>query len=229
MFGFFENLVDPFAPYKELDTPPKTAFAVPAAIYQTVSRHLRGNCALLKVMVATFEIGLIWYMGRIVDLLTLATPQEVMRDHMVEFAVAAFAILVVRTIVSSADVALLHNTILTNLSTLVRWRAHRHVLRQPVGWFENDFAGRIANRVMQRTPSAAGDAIFQVFDAVAFAVTTVIGSVILLSGADARLVAPLVIWIVLYLALLIWTVRRAGPPRRLQSNARSAVTAQSRR
>jgi len=223
MFGFFENLVDPFAPYKELDTPPKRLLPF-LQQYTRPFRVIFVATALLKVMVATFEIGLIWYMGRIVDLLTLATPQEVMRDHMVEFAVAAFAILVVRTIVSSADVALLHNTILTNLSTLVRWRAHRHVLRQPVGWFENDFAGRIANRVMQ-TPSAAGDAIFQVFDAVAFAVTTVIGSVILLSGADARLVAPLVIWIVLYLALLIWTVRRAGPASTASSNARSAVTA----
>ena len=223
MFRFFENLVDPFAPYKELDVPPNRLLP----FLRDYTRPFRGvflATILLKVMVAAFEIGLIWYMGRIVDLLTSASPQEVMRNHFAEFAVAAFAILVVRTIVSSTDVALLHNTILTNLSTLVRWRAHRHVLRQPVGWFENDFAGRIANRVMQ-TPSAAGDAIFQVFDAVAFAVTTVIGSVILLSGADPRLVVPLAIWIALYLALLIWTVRRAGPASTASSNARSVVTA----
>ncbi len=70
---------------------------------------------------------------------------------------------------------LLHNTILPNFGTVIRWRAHRHVLRQSVGWFENDFAGRIANRIMQ-TPPAAGDAVFQTFDAVTFSVTTLIGS-----------------------------------------------------
>ncbi len=71
--------------------------------------------------------------------------------------------------------ALLHNTILPNFGTMIRWRAHRHVLRQPVGWFESDFAGRIANRIMQ-TPPAAGDAVFQTFDAVAFAIVTIIGA-----------------------------------------------------
>jgi ABC-type multidrug transport system fused ATPase/permease subunit len=51
--------------------------------------------------------------------------------------------------VAGGSVGLLHNTILTNFGTMMRWRAHRHVLRQPVGWFESDFAGRIANRIMQ--------------------------------------------------------------------------------
>ena len=54
----------------------------------------------------------------------------------------------------AADVLLLNNTILPNFGTLIRWRAHRHVLRQSVGWFENDFAGRIANRIMQAPPAA---------------------------------------------------------------------------
>ncbi len=223
MFRFFENLVDPFAPYQDVDVPPNRLLP----FLNEYTRPFRGvfvATAILKIMVAAFEIGLIWYMGRLIDLLGSASPQIVVRDHTIEFALAAIAVLFVRTLISSTDVALLHNTILTNLSALIRWRAHRHVLRQPVGWFENDFAGRIANRVMQ-TPSAAGDAIFQVFDAVAFAVTTVIGSVILLSGADPRLVIPLAIWIVLYIALLFWTIRRAGPASTASSNARSAVTA----
>ena len=75
-----------------------------------------------------------------------------------------------------------------------------------------------------QTPPAAGDALFQVFDAVAFAVTTLIGSVALLSGADLRLVVPLLLWIALYLWLLRWTVRRAGPASTAASDARSKVT-----
>jgi ATP-binding cassette, subfamily B, multidrug efflux pump len=121
------------------------------------------------------------------------------------------------------NVALLHNTILPNFGTMIRWRSHRHVIRQPVGWFESDFAGRIANRIMQ-TPPAAGDAVFQVFDAVAFASVTVVGAAIMLTEADVRLLLPLAVWIILYAALVRWTIRRAGPAAQASSDARSTVT-----
>jgi len=104
----------------------------------------------------------------------------------------------------------LHNSILTNFGTMMRWRAHRHVLRQPVGWFESDFAGRIANRIMQ-APPAAGDAVFQVFDMAAFACTTFVGALLMLADADPRLMIPLILWLIGYLALMRWTIRRAGP------------------
>lgn len=222
MFRFFENLVDPYVAYEETDTPPRRLLPFLA----DHARPFRGvfiATAILKMMVAVIEVGLIWYVGRLVDLLAEGSPAEVMRSHGAELALAAFAVLVIRPIINSVDVALLHNTILPNFGTLLRWRSHRHVLRQPVGWFENDFAGRIANRIMQ-TPPAAGDAVFQIFDAVAFAVTTLIGSIALLSDADPRLVVPLLVWIVLYLMLLRWTIRRAGPASTAASDARSKVT-----
>jgi ATP-binding cassette subfamily B multidrug efflux pump len=117
----------------------------------------------------------------------------------------------------------LNNTILPNFGTLIRWRAHKHVLRQSVGWFENDFAGRIANRIMQ-TPPAAGEAVFQVFDAITFSIAYVAGAAILLSGSDPRLMLPLVGWLVLYVFLVRWTIRRVGPASKAASDARSSVT-----
>ena len=105
----------------------------------------------------------------------------------------------------------------------MRWRAHRHVLRQSVGWFENDFAGRIANRIMQ-TPPAAGEVAFQAFDAVTFSLAYIIGAGVLLMGADPRLLLPLVIWFALYIVLMRWTVRRVGPAAKASSDARSEVT-----
>jgi ATP-binding cassette subfamily B multidrug efflux pump len=89
------------------------------------------------------------------------------------------------------DVALLNNAILPQFGTLIRWRAHRQVLRQSVGWFENDFAGRIANRIMQ-TPLSGGEAVFQIFDAITFALAYLVGAAMLLFGADPRLLLPLV-------------------------------------
>jgi ATP-binding cassette subfamily B multidrug efflux pump len=179
--------------------------------------------ALLTTLVSALEIALIWYVGRLVDLLATGTPAEVWSRHGSEIIAVGLVVLIARPLLSVTDVALLHNSILPNFGTLIRWRAHRHVLRQPVGWFENDFAGRIANRIMQ-TPPAAGDAVFQTFDAVAFALTTVAGSIWLLTDADPRLVLPLIVWIVLYLALIRWTVRRAGPASKASSEARSMVT-----
>ncbi|MGB5836243.1 MAG: ABC transporter ATP-binding protein [Albidovulum sp.] len=222
MFRFFENLVDPYAPYQETDTPPQRLLPF-LMEYARPFKAVFALTAVLKMVTAVIEVGLIWYMGRIVDLLANGTPSEVLRVHGVEFALAALGIIVVRPLIAGVDVALLHNTILPNFGTLIRWRSHKHVLRQPVGWFENDFAGRIANRIMQ-TPPAAGDAVFQSFDAVAFAATTLIGSVALLSNADPRLVVPLLVWIVLYGALLRWTVKNAGPASTAASDARSLVT-----
>ncbi|HQU69739.1 MAG TPA: ABC transporter ATP-binding protein [Albidovulum sp.] len=222
MFRFFENLVDPYVAYEETDTPPRRLLPF-LAEHARPFRRVFVATAILKMCVAVIEVGLIWYVGRLVDLLAGGSPAEVMRTYGAELAFAAFAVLVIRPLINSVDVALLHNTILPNFGTLLRWRSHRHVLRQPVGWFENDFAGRIANRIMQ-TPPAAGDAVFQIFDAVAFAVTTLIGSIALLSDADPRLVVPLLVWIVLYLMLLRWTIRRAGPASTAASDARSKVT-----
>ncbi|MGB7242243.1 MAG: ABC transporter ATP-binding protein, partial [Sulfitobacter sp.] len=102
-------------------------------------------------------------------------------------------------------------------------RSHRHVLRQSVGWFENDFAGRIANRIMQ-TPPAAGEVVFQVFDAISFSLAYLIGAAILLSTSDIRLLVPLLVWFVLYGFLIRWTVQRVGPASQAASDARSQVT-----
>ncbi|WP_413876772.1 ABC transporter ATP-binding protein [Albidovulum sp.] len=222
MFRFFENLVDPYTRYEEKDAPPRQLLP----FLMDYARPFRGvfiATAALKSVVAAIEVLLVWYVGRLVDLLAAGTPVEVMRSHGTEFLLAALGVILVRPIVSGIDVALLHNTILPNFGALIRWRSHRHVLRQPVGWFENDFAGRIANRIMQ-TPPAAVDAVFQTFDAVAFSVTTLIGSVVLLFDADPRLTVPLLVWIGLYLFLLRWTVRRVGPASTNASDARSAVT-----
>ncbi|MCB2124311.1 MAG: ABC transporter ATP-binding protein [Rhodobacteraceae bacterium] len=222
MFRFFENLVDPYVVYEEKDAPPQRLLP----FLMEYSRPFRGVfmvTAALKCVSAALDVALIWYVGRMVDLLSQGAPADVMKTHGTEFAIAALVVLFVRPIVSGIDVALLHNTILVNYGALFRWRAIRHVLRQSVGWFENDFAGRIANRLMQ-TPPAAGDAVFQVFDAVAFALTTLVGAVILLGNADSRLMVPLLIWAALYLALMRWTVRRAGPASMASSDARSSVT-----
>ncbi|SEP60097.1 ATP-binding cassette, subfamily B, multidrug efflux pump [Loktanella sp. DSM 29012] len=221
MFRFFERLVDPYVAYTETDTPPQRLIPF-LRDYAGPFRRMFAVTAVLAAAVAAVEVWLIYYLGRLVDLLD--TGRAAFWDnHGIELIVVALFILVLRPIVQGAQVALLNNTILPNFTTLVRWRAHRQVLRQSVGWFEDDFAGRIANRIMQ-TPPAAGEAIFQVFDAIAFALAYLIGAVILLGNSDARLILPMMLWLVPYLLLLQWTIRRIGPASKAASDARSVVT-----
>ncbi|WP_299770485.1 ABC transporter ATP-binding protein [uncultured Tateyamaria sp.] len=222
MFKFFESLVDPYLPYAENDTPP-------TRLWPFLREYLRPFRAVIAItfvfstVVAFGEILLIWYVARIVDLLAQGAPEMIIPEYGLEFTFVALWVLVLRTVMGFVDVALLHNTLLPNLGTLIRWRSHRHVLRQSVGWFEDDFAGRIANRIMQ-TPPATGEAMFQVLDAGSFFAVSVIGAVILLMSFDLWLALPLIFWIMGYLLLLRWVIRRAGPAAKASSDARSAIT-----
>ena len=221
MFRYFENLVDPFVAYRETDTPPTRLWPF-MLDYSRPFFRIFVWATLLSIVVAGVEVGLIYYMGRVVDLLG-GTPSEVWQDHGTELLLMAGFILLLRPILHILDVLVINNAILPQYGTLFRWRAHKHVLRQSVSWFENDFAGRIANRIMQ-TPPAAGEVVFQVFDAISFSLAYLIGAAILLMAADARLLLPLLIWFALYLALVNWAIRRVGPASQAASDARSTVT-----
>ena len=221
MFRFFENLVDPYCDYPETNVPPRRLWPF-LKDYAQPFKKVFVVTAILSLIVAAIEIGLIHYMGRVVDLLS-GEPAQVWQDHGTELILLAVFILTLRPLIQLLDVLLLNNTILPNFGTLIRWRSHKHVLRQSVGWFENDFAGRIANRIMQ-TPPAAGEVVFQVFDAITFALAYIIGAAILLWYADPLLMLPLVVWFALYALLIRWTVRRVGPASQAASDARSTVT-----
>jgi ATP-binding cassette subfamily B multidrug efflux pump len=222
MFRFFENLVDPYQPYAAADVPPRRLwpylleFIVPF-------RRVFAVTGAISFIAAIADVVMIWYVGRMVDLLAQGNPAQVWAAHGTELVLVGLAILLVRPVVVTVPVLLLHSTIMPNFPTMVRWRAHRHVLRQPVGWFESDFAGRIANRIMQ-APTAAGETVFQTFDAMAFASVTFVGAVLMLADADLRLTIPLLMWFAGYAWLIRWTMHRAGPAATASSDARSAIT-----
>ncbi|MFW2588362.1 ABC transporter ATP-binding protein [Sagittula sp. SSi028] len=220
MFRFFENLIDPYQPYAANDTPPRRLWPF-LLQYAQPFRRVFMAAGILSVVVATVDIGLIYAMGWVVDILE-GDPAQVWSAHGATLIALAGFLLFLRPLLNVLDVALLNQTILPNLGTLVRFRAHGHVLRQSVGWFENDFAGRIANRIMQ-TPPAVGEVAFQTFDAVTFSLAYVVGALVLLGDADPRLMIPLAAWVVLYGALIRWTVRNVAPASKASSDARSQI------
>ncbi len=221
MFRFFENLIDPYVEYEQEDRPPQDFWSFFKG-YSQPFKKVFALTAFMSIVVAAIEVGLIYYMGRIVDVLEQG-PEEMWARHGTELIIVALFIVFLRPVFQAFDVALINNAIMPNFGTLIRWRAHRQVLRQSVGWFENDFAGRIANRIMQ-TPPAAGEVVFQAFDAISFSLAYLIGAAILLTNADPRLLIPLVMWFAVYLVLSRWAIRRIGPASKAASDARSAVT-----
>ena len=222
MFRYFESLVDPYTAYQETDHPPQRL----SPFLREYARPFRGIlilAAVTSVMIAAIEIWLLYYLGSLVDTLGDTEPKSFWAENGLELGLLAVFMLTLRPLVQAVQVALLNNTILPNFGALVRWRSHRQVMRQSVGWFENDFAGRIANRVMQ-TPGAAGEALFQIFDAITFAIAYLVGAAILLNNADPRLLIPMMLWLVPYLVLLRWVILRIAPASKAASDARSAVT-----
>jgi len=222
MFRFFENLVDPYVSYPQNDKPP-TQLMPFVLDYMRPFRRVFWITGALSVVVAVVEIWLLGYLGRLVNILSDGTPAQVWVQSGTELILVAIFLLTLRPLIQTLHTMLLNQTIMPNIGTIVRWRGHRHVLRQSVGWFEDDFAGRIANRIVQ-TPPAVGEVVFQVFDALTFSLAYIIGALVLLGDADPRLILPLLIWGVLYGFLIRWVVRKITPASEASSDARSQFT-----
>ena len=123
MFRFFENLVDPYVPYDEKDTPPSRLLPFMLDYAQPFKR-IFVFAALMSVVVASIEIGLIWAMGWVVDILA-GDPTEVWDSYGGSLIALALFILFLRPALQALDVLLLNNTILPNFGTLIRWRARK--------------------------------------------------------------------------------------------------------
>ena len=222
MFRFFEKLVDPYQPYPICNAPPRRLWPF-LRDYLAPFKKIFWVLACFSVLVAAIEILMIWYLGRLITMLSDTTPAEFWATHKIELVLVAVFILTFRPLIQGINTLLQNNSMLPNVGTLVRYRAHKHVLGQSVSWFDNDFAGRIANRIMQ-TPPAMGEVVFQAFDAITFSIAYLIGAIFLLAEADPRLAIPMLVWTGLYGSLVFWTVRRVGPASEAFSDARSAVT-----
>jgi ATP-binding cassette subfamily B multidrug efflux pump len=222
MLRYFESLVDPYKPYDERDAPPDRLWPFLKG-YLWSLRPVLVWAGLSCLAVALVEVALIWYAGRLVDMLADTPPGEVWARHGLELGLVALAVLLLRPLAQTLNALLLNQSLMPNVGTLVRWRSHRHVLRQSVGWFQNDFAGRIANRIMQTAP-AVNEATFQTFDAVVYSAIYIVGAMWLLADVDPRLALPLVAWLGLYVWLVAWTVPRVGRASKAFSDARSQIT-----
>ena len=221
MFRWFERAIDPFRSAPD-GRPPDRLLAF---VWHFVRQCGWPVAAILVAgfAVAIIEVSILDYLGRIVDLLKNTTPADLLRDHGGELLWMAAVVIIARPIAQGAHLLLVHQAIEPNLGNMVRWQSYRYVLRQSLGFFQNDFAGRIANKIIQTGP-ALRECVISVVDAVWYSAIYVGSALLLFAEADRRLVVPLILWLIAYIAILKIYVPRVKQRATVMSEANSTLT-----
>src|SRR5260221_4582043 len=220
-FRFFETLIDPFRQH-DPSMPPTTL----SGFYWHYTRQVWPVLAALMVVglfVSLIEVSIFRYVGSIVDLLKTTTPERVFTDYGWTFAWMALVVVVARPVATIFHDLLVQQSLAPSFTNLVRWQTHRYVLRQTVGFFTNDFAGRIASKIIQTGP-ALRESVVQVCDALWFVTLYSLTSLFLFAQADWRLTLPLIGWIVAFVIVLLTVVPRIRRRSTMVSEARSMLT-----
>ncbi|WP_191487085.1 ABC transporter ATP-binding protein [Pseudomonas sp. FEN] len=220
LYRRFEQLIDIF---RDAPTaaPPNTV--LPFYLYY-LRQVWPSFVALLIVglFAALIEVALFSYLSRIIDLAQGTPNTDFFQVHGRELLWMAVVALVLRPIFFGLHDLLVHQTISPGMTSMIRWQNHSYVLKQSLNFFQNDFAGRIAQRIMQ-TGNSLRDSAVQAVDALWHVLIYVISSLVLFVEADWRLMIPLLIWIAGYIGALYYFVPRVKARSVISSEARSKL------
>jgi len=221
MLSFFERLTKPF-PDEEPTQPPQ-------GLYAFCRHYSKGMVAPLILMsiatalLAALEVSLFGYMGQLVDWLVNKNPETFWQEEQDTLITMAVVMLVVLPGLVFLHSALIHQTILGNYPMSIRWLAHRYLLKQSLGFYQNEFAGRIATKVMQ-TALAVRETATKLLDVMVYVVVYFGSMLYLIADADWRLVLPMIAWLVIYTGLQFYFVPRLKQVATEQADARSEMT-----
>ena len=179
--------------------------------------------SILAAVVAVIEVSLFAFLGSVVDWLAKTTPDAVFADYKVELILLAGLVLVLHPLLNFLYELILHQTLMGNFPMLIRWQAHRYVLRQSLEFFQNDFAGRIATKVMQAA-LAVRETVLKTADVFVFVIVYFTAAVVLFAQSDWRLSLPMIAWLAGYVGALYYFVPRLKRVSKAQADARSLVT-----
>ncbi|MGD9743084.1 MAG: ABC transporter ATP-binding protein [Dongiaceae bacterium] len=222
IFAFFEKLLEPTA--VPADQPPPPAGLV--AFYWHYARQARGLVFLLFLVgsiVAVLDTTIPVFIGRVVTLVSNNAPADMLHAAWPQLLGMVLVLLVLRPAALLAQNLVTNQAIAPGLTNLIRWQSHWHVVRQSWSFFQNDFAGRIANRVMQTGP-ALRESVVAGTNAVWYILVYGGGAILLLAHSDLWLALPVLVWFLGYAALLRYFVPRLRDRSRAMSEARSGLT-----
>ena len=177
-----------------------------------------------SLAVAALDTVIPLFIGRLVSLMETSDRQAALREQWPLLALMIGLVLVARPLVLLVDIAIRHMVLIPGATSLIRWQGHWHVVRQSWPFFQNDFAGRIANRVMQ-TPPALRESVMASIRAVWYIGAYGVIAYALMASADWRLGLPTLVWFAGYVVLLWLFVPRMRDLARASSEVRSLVMA----
>ncbi|MGY5451604.1 ABC transporter ATP-binding protein [Agarivorans sp. MS3-6] len=221
MFSFFERLTVAF-PKQEPNQPPK-------GLYQFCRHYCQGMVAplllmaVLAALIAVCEVALFGFMGKLVDWLSTKDPNTLLSDEASTLWGMGLMLLVIMPLLTLAYSLLIHQALLGNFPMAIRWSAHRYLLRQSVTFFANDFAGRVATKVMQ-TALSVRETVMKLLDLSVYVIVYFTSMVVLVAQADLRLIWPMLIWLLVYISIQLVFVPKLKKISTEQANARSLMS-----
>ncbi len=225
MFTWFENRLRPTEIAPESPPPRDTGRAL-LKFYWHYARQAR------FLVVALFASGLVMalmdtlipiFIGKLVTLISTYDPQTLFAQKWHVLLGMAAAIIIGRPAALLMRGLISNQAIAAGLTNMTRWQSHWHVVRQSWSYFQNDFAGRVATRVMQTGP-ALRESIVSSINAVWYILVYGSSALALMFSQDWRLTIPLVCWIIAYACMLRFFVPRMRDRSRAMSEVRSALT-----
>lgn len=221
MFRFFEKLLPPVST-PDLSEPPPGLVAFYWHFAKQAKPLFFGLFAA-GLVVALLDIAIPVFIGQVVNLISHANPEDVLTNSWPMLAGMAAVLLILRPLALVSQHLVMNQAIAANVSNRIRWQNHWHVVRQSWAFFQNDFAGRIATRVMQTGP-AIRESLVSLLTAVWFILIYGTSSLILLASADPWLALPVVLWFAGYMVMLRIFVPRMRDRSKVMSEARSMLT-----
>jgi ATP-binding cassette, subfamily B, multidrug efflux pump len=221
MFSLFERLLKPTDLPEEAEPPPGFI-----AFFWHFARQAKGLFVALFAagfVVALLDSTIPVFMGRIITLITATPPDQLFATFWPHLAGMAVVLLIARPIAQASQNLIANQAIAANVSNRIRWQNHWYVVRQSWAFFQNDFAGRIANRVMQTGP-AIRETLVALITSVWYILVYGTSALILLSSADPVLALPVVLWFLGYLVMLRVLVPRMRDRSKAVSEGRSMLT-----
>ncbi len=220
MLRFFEKALNP-THTPERPEPPAGLLG----FYWHFARQAKGlflTLFVIELFVALLDTAVPWFMGKVVTLVTTIPPDRFLADTWPWLVGMALIVLVARPGIVLARYLITNQALAGPFSNLIRWQSHWHVVRQSWAFFQNDFAGRISNRVMQTGP-AVRESLVSSVTAVWYIVVYGVTAILMMAAADLWLATPVLLWFVGYVALLVYFVPRMRDRSKLTSEARSLL------
>jgi ATP-binding cassette subfamily B multidrug efflux pump len=221
MFRFFESRLQPF-PETRLGAPPEGLVAF-CWHYVRDARWWLLGLSLLTAAIAVGEVFLFAFLGSIVDWLANAERDGFLTREAGKLWAMGLLLVVGLPLAALAQSLVQFQALIGNLPMSARWRMHRHLLGQSMGFFANEFAGRVATKVMQ-TSLAVREAVMKLLDVFVYVTVYFVTMIAMVAAADWRLALPLFLWLAAYVGLIWYFIPRLKDVAEKQADARSVMT-----